>query len=656
MEGFDHELAWSNNLKKFLQSFRRLVTDDGEVNYFNHPELSAIYKKITDLERRIREELQRLLNNEYSELIQFNNYDVINDHYVIPIRSDRFNNKIGEIVSRSESGNTLYIQPYSIRDAVYARLEYLVELQNIIYKINLGFHHSIREFYPLLKNVLSYIAYCDQAIAKTKFSLELHLNEPVMTDEIAKFRLEEVFHPLITNPVKNTIEFKGQSLIISGPNTGGKTVTLKSIAISVLFANLGLHVPATDSTIPFFDGVYFLANDNQNLGEGLSSFSAEIKEFTELFRALNGNSLILIDEIFNSTSSDEASSLAVSIFDEILNTSDSIICVSTHHEMLKKILQNNGAFKSCHVGFDFKTNLPTYRLQFGIPGSSLAHNIFLNLFKPMDLAKSLHDKSIQMLDKNKVDYNKLLEDLNNKQTILDQLTQETEAIRTNLLNQKKSFEGELNLKRQALEANVREKADKLFKQIDSLYFEVKHGNISSKRNYDNKVHDLKQELPSNQIGVSPKQHYSDLPTPDSLEIGKKYFSTFLGQTVVLKSLNTKGTEALVAKGNFTVKCPTDSLKQAHKEEDKKVTVSFQRNSEDKIEYDCRGMRLEEFQALIENALPTLLSKQVPYISIIHGHGDGILKKWLRNYLAKSEDYVWSRGANGNDGETVIKLN
>lgn len=647
---FDFSTVQTRELRKFINEFRMIMSADGEINYLGHPELARIHNSTQELERGIREKLNRLLNNEFADVIQFNNYDIINDHFVVPVRSDRFNNSIGEIISRSETGNTLYVQPFSIKEEVYRRLQLLVEMQNILYRINLGFNQALQHHFNTLELSLQFLQYLDEYNAKASFAFNLNLSEPIFVDSNRDFSLEGLFHPLIPNCVRNTIAFDGKSLIISGPNTGGKTVTLKSVTICAMLAHLGLYTPTTSAQLPYFEAIFFLANDNQDLSEGLSSFSAEIKEFTDLLTNLKDSSLILIDEIFNSTASDEASTLAISLFEHILNQSSSTILVSTHHELLKKVLQKNQLFQSCHVGFDFEKNAPTYRLHFGVPGSSLAHNIFKKLFKPIELAKKLHEYSLTMLDTNKVKYNELLEELNQKQTFLDKQISEYSLKHKELDNRRKAFEGELHLKRQKLESELKDKTDKLINKVESILNEVKSGQFQSKKSVEKSLHDVRLQLPSRDNNPK-KDDYRNYTNPTDYIIGEKYFSTFIGNEVVLKAINNG--VATVAKGNFTLKCPLTSLKNPMHKQKEKVVVSFLNTPDVAIEHDCRGMRLEEFSTLIENLIPNLLSKNIPYLSIIHGHGDGILKKWLRKYAKQHPEIDWEQGANGNDGETKL---
>src|SRR5690606_15629289 len=188
------------------------------------------------------------------------------------------------------------------------------------------------------------------------------------------FKFTALFHPLLKNPVKNTADCgkNNHGIVVSGPNTGGKTVFLKSIALSYLLFYHGFFVPASEAEMYPYEGLFYFGNDLQDLKAGLSSFSGEVRNYIELIERILPSNLILIDEIFNSTSSDEASALSMAYFDELHKKSACHIIVSTHHQMFKTLIHQDRSYISCHVGFDTESMKPTYKIQWGTPGASMA--------------------------------------------------------------------------------------------------------------------------------------------------------------------------------------------------------------------------------------------------------------------------------------------
>jgi DNA mismatch repair protein MutS2 len=204
---------------------------------------------------------------------------------------------------------------------------------------------------------------------------------------------------------------------------------------------MGLFVPSNFAEINPVSGLFYFSNDHQDLKEGLSSFASESLYYLNLLTELAPNNLIIIDEIFNSTSSEEASSLALALFEEIKKRSNSKILVSTHHQMLKTLMHSRIDYLSAHVGFDFDRNLPTYKLLSGEPGSSLAFKIFDKLSHDYNILNHISEKASQYLDQKQLTYESLLQDLSAKKIELDKLLSQNREYNQELKNQKKSMEG-----------------------------------------------------------------------------------------------------------------------------------------------------------------------------------------------------------------------
>jgi DNA mismatch repair protein MutS2 len=647
--------------KSILKEFRQFVSTDGEIDFSKHPLLRSLFHEQLKLESVIRHKLNEALrSSELKHKIQFSSHDLINDRYVIPIKSDSFQNKIGHIIARSDSGNTLFVEPKSISGLNYQRIEILVQIQNIISTLEINLSAALGEFTNELKMITNHLFYIDEFNSRLIFAKDLKLSEPILTKE-RNLKLLNFFHPLIENPVKNDIEISHtkHGMIISGPNTGGKTATLKAIALTQMLLRYGLFIPCDYGEVYLYDKIFYFGNDQQNLNEGLSSFSAEVQNYSKLISNLGNTNLILIDEIFNSTSSEEASALAVSLFKSLATISENHIIVSSHHQTLKTFLHQDDNFISAHVGYDVELNKPTYKLYFGTPGSSQALNIFKSLNQNNALFIDIYNNSLQFLDNKIIHYEKLLESLSVKENELNKTLQSNKEISSQLKNQKKSMEGVIKLKIDERVKQTQNKLDKVIKKAENLVLEVKSGEITKSKNLYNKAHKIKSELseliPPREGPIHTKD-FSNLYIPEKVEVSKSYFCLKLNKTVIVKKIMKK--DVSVQTGNFTLKVPTSSLRIANKPKQQIHTQEIStvsRTRDTQLEYDCRGMRLDEFQSLVELAVSDLMLANAPFVNFIHGHGTGVLKKWIRSYAKNNKNIIVDSNDTGNDGETRIIL-
>lgn len=648
--------------KSFLANFRKFVSAEGEIDLSKHPLIRPLYEKQLALEAKIRSLItQTLHSGELKDKIAFQTIDIINDRYVIALRSDSYSSKYGQIVSRSDSGNTLYIEPSAISMLNFNRIEILIQIQEILSKLELDLTKTLAKIAPILFEISDLILHCDEFNTRVRFAGKYQLSFPVLAEH-KKISLKKFFHPLIANPVKNDLKLENDKLglVISGPNTGGKTATLKVIALTQLFLRYGLFIPAHHGEVYLYDKVFYFGNDQQNLNQGLSSFSAEVQNYSQLFDSFGKSNLILIDEIFNSTSSEEASALAIAFFKEIQKLTDVHIVVSSHHQTLKTILHQDSNYLSAHVGFDAENNRPTYRLHFGTPGSSHALKIFRSLTHNREYFENIYKNSLQFLDNKVIHYEKLLDSIAQKENALQKVLTENQDLNKQLKNQKQSMEGVIKLKIQERVQKAESKLLQIQKKAESLLENIKKGEISKTKQIHNKISELKSE--SHKLAPLKEdpqiKTYENLSLPNELYEGHEYFCLSLQKTVRLKRIEKNKRYSQVVAGKISMKVETNSLRLANKPKQiirEQISHSYTTSRNVKLEYDCRGMRLEEFQSLIEDVTSDLLLGEIPYISIIHGHGTGVLKNWLREYIKKSKDLTTMKDETGNDGSTRFCL-
>lgn len=646
--------------RKFLREFRYLVDSSGEVNFDKHPELSEITRRLRELEERIRRTVQDWINQPHNQrCLQFNSYDVHYDRFVVPIRSDSYRSDLGIIVSRSESGQTLFVEPYEIREACNRRLELIAKVDEIINQLAIKFSHALYDYSKLLQELHEQILRIDHYVAKADFAGAYHLERPHLREKPG-FKFSNLFHPLIKNAVKNSVDCNQDhhGIVISGPNTGGKTVFLKSLALSYLLFYHGFFVPAAEAEMYPYEGLFYFGNDLQDLKAGLSSFSGEVQNYIELIENVLPSNLILIDEIFNSTSSDEASALSLAYFDELHRKATCHLVVSTHHQMFKTLVHQDQNYLSCHVGFDTRNMKPTYKVQWGTPGSSMAIDIFSILARNHEAVNQVPAKALSHLSAKNVSYETLLQRVSQKQIELDQIISSNRQLEIELKNQKGAMEGILNLKLQEELSRAKKEIDRITREARQLVEDARKQEITKVKRVDEKAHQLKAQV-DKLGGVTPVENESIEDGNLDIEIvkpGDLVHSHVLKKDFLVQSIDLRKKEVTVSKGPIKITLPANTLSYSkNAKKAPQVKVSFQKNSNAQFEIDARGMRLSEFQNRIEMSLGDLLTGDVPFLNVIHGHGDGVLKNWLRTYLKRSKDFQGEIPENGNDGETKITL-
>ncbi len=671
-ENFQIEHSVKNLInKKFIRPFRTFVDKKGNTSFEKHPLLATLFNELQNLERDLRQSIALASRDEgFSSALQYSQHDIVNDRYVLAVRSDSYNADQGPIIGKSSSGMTLFVEPYSLREKSNKRIFTLAKIEQIIDSLAREYSEFLHTTVESINLAASFALDIDLIFTKMQYCYKHHLTKPILLDQFA-VKLTGLYHPLVIDPVRNSIDIEHDKdgFILSGPNTGGKTVTLKSLTIAHLFMHMGLYVPATRAELYPVKNIYYFSNDQQDLSEGLSSFASEAKNYLKLIEDLEEEGLVVVDEIFNSTSSEEASALAISFLEEVHSLATAKIVISTHHQLFKTFIHGNKNYISAHVGYDEKSNKPTYKVYVGEPGSSMAFTIFETLSEKYGIETSIPERAQKILDKKHISYEKLLQDLSSKKSDLDKLLRENKDLNTEIKNQKRSMEGILHLEKEKLVKQYEKRVTKVLKDAEYLYRETKRGNVESSRQLTRKSDDIRSGFTRLKGEVS-KQDEADLrhlkkATLKEVSIGDKVYSKLLNKEVKVIAVNERKNEVQINNKNMNIWSPIqnifirkDSILSRNKisvdKNTQQVQISIHREVSGKIEIDCRGMRLDEFQRLAENSINELICGDIPFLTIIHGHGSGVLKKWLRNELDKNKDLTWE-ALDGNDGCTKVIL-
>lgn len=651
----------THNLTSLVKDFRHLISKEGSLDYNRHPELLKLNIQLTELESRIRKILQDLIrSDDWKTLLQFDGFDIIDERYVLPVRTDSFKSALGFIISRSETGHTLFVEPHVMRDYSHKRLEIVSKIKDITFQLETSFFKRIsNSIEDIGQAILSLIEF-DYYLGKSRFCMSKGLNRPINRGRPG-FVFHDLFHPLIPRPIKNDVYLDSAqtALIISGPNTGGKTALIKAIALSYKFYFSGLFVPALHSELFHYDVIFFSANDLQDIEKGLSSFSGEVSYYLHLSERLKTNNLILVDEIFNSTSSDEASALTLAMIDNFNLRKNSHFVISTHHQLLKNLAGERPTIISGSMGFDVDKMNPSYRFYQGIPGQSMAIEIFEKLAHTNPYGTLISDEARHLLDKKQVNYEKLVTQVAIKNRELDELITANRNKEKDLLDREKSLEGIMKIKISDELNRIKDHVSKLQKEAFQILESVKAGELTKVRKIEDQFSLINKKIDSSdeQQNMNSDEIFADTLAIHQLRPGNIYFNVFLKKEVQLQSIDWRRRQAIVTKGSLTVNVPLNTFKKGTTTVNsfQQIRISVTRESERPYVLDCRGMRLEEFQHQVEKGLADLLAGDTGKLNIVHGHGDGVLKSWLRSKISKSKDFKWSVPENGNDGETEIEL-
>ena len=659
---------------RFLEdSITNSILGEEEIADSASSELASIRRHMRSTEARVRDILQRLISSNQSKYLQESIITIRSDRYVVPVKAEHKNAIPGLVHDVSSSGSTFFIEPMGVVKANNELRELAArekkEIERILAELSAqcaAHKEDIGEDYTLL-------ILLDTIFARGQLSLKMEASQPGLSERY--LRLRGARHPLLDKKkaVANDLELgdRFDTLVITGPNTGGKTVTLKTLGLITLMAQCGLHIPAkSDSTVRVFRRVLSDIGDEQSIAQSLSTFSSHMTTIVGILNEADDRSLILLDELGAGTDPVEGAALAASIIDSARNLG-ALVAATTHYAELKVYAMTTPGVENASCEFNVETLAPTYRLILGIPGKSNAFAISRRLGLP----EYIIEKAAARLDAENVRFEDVL-------TKLDQQRQEMEKERTEAKRLKLEMEQsaakakEYRDKLEAERAKVVEKAQAEARSIieearaasDLAISELKE--LQKRKDLDwQQVNDgraqarhLLNEAEKN-IGGPVQEPEAPPPTRDAKA----------GDTVELVSMGTKATVLSVNKDG-SLQLQAGILKISAKQSEVRVVEGETQSQKDvrKIiqraertlrsaaprEVDLRGMTTDEALVTLENFLDTAMLGKLETVTVIHGKGTGAVRNAVRTYLKRSR-YVKSfrpgRYGEGEDGVTVVEL-
>ena len=660
---------------RFLEdSITNSILSEEEIADSASSELASIRRHMRSTEARVRDILQRLISSNQSKYLQESIITIRSDRYVVPVKAEHKNAIPGLVHDVSSSGSTFFIEPMGVVKANNELRELAArekkEIERILAELSAqcaAHKEDIGEDYTLL-------ILLDTIFARGQLSLKMEASQPGLSERY--LRLRGARHPLLDKKkaVANDLELgdRFDTLVITGPNTGGKTVTLKTLGLITLMAQCGLHIPAkSDSTVRVFRRVLSDIGDEQSIAQSLSTFSSHMTNIVGILKEADGQTLILFDELGAGTDPVEGAALAAAVI-ESARELGALVAATTHYAELKVYAMTTPGVENASCEFNVDTLAPTYRLVMGIPGKSNAFAISRRLGLPEEII----DRAAARLDAENVRFEDVL-------TKLDQQRQEMEKDRAEARRLKLEMEqsaGKAREYRKRLEeerSKVVEKAQAEARAIiqeardasDLALSELKE--LKKRQDLDwQQVNDGRAEArrllneAERSIGGAAQEPEAP-PPPRPARAGDTVELVSMGTRASVLSVNKDGTLQLQA-GILKITAKQDEVRVVEGEtqsqkEARRIVQRAQhtlRAAAAPSEIDLRGMMTDEAIAVLDRFLDTAMMGKLESVTIIHGKGTGAVRKAVREHLKRSR-YIKSfrpgRYGEGEDGVTVAEL-
>lgn len=639
-------LLYSNS--SIIKKIDTCILDENTLNDNASSNLLSIRKKQRNLEQDIKSKLTNFLHSSsYSKYIQENVVTIRNDRYVIPIKEEYMSQVKGFIHDVSSSGSTIFIEPISVfelnNELANLKIEENLEIEKILQDLSKLFYPYIEE----LKLDIECIGKLDFIFAKAKYSKSINAVTPIINEE-KKIVLENAKHPLLDPkkavPCSLTLGKDFNTLVITGPNTGGKTVTLKTIGLLTCMACSGLNIPASqNSSIYVFDNVFADIGDDQSISDSLSTFSAHMKNIVDIVNNSTSNSLILVDELGSGTDPIEGASLAISVLDYFTNN-HSLTVATTHYQELKKYALTRNDFENASVEFDINTLSPTYHLLIGVPGKSNAFEIS----RKLGLSEEIIENAKANLTKKDVDFEELLKNIYDNKSKIEhekaQISEELEKIEalkkslerdnSKLLEQEKNLINDAKIKARNILLEAKEEANSIISDMNKISEDVSDISNSKLNNLRNKLNNSIKNISLE--ATKNNSNTSNSISKDEAVPNTNVFVTTLGKNGVIVSNISKSNEVQVQVGSMKMSINIKYLQKLQSPAVNKsantshVSVSKTRNA--KSEINIIGLNVDEATFVVDKFLDDCALAKLETVRIVHGKGTGKLRDGVHKFL------------------------
>ncbi|MHC9536469.1 endonuclease MutS2 [Dellaglioa sp. BT-FLS60] len=655
------------SLPEISRSLNQAIENDGHITDEASPVLHSIRQNILRSESAIRAKLQEFTRGKSAKYLSETLITIRNERYVIPVKAEYRGQFGGAVHDQSATGQTLFIEPQAI-----------VEMNNHLREQQLAQADEERRILAELSELLApftaeilenayILGHFDFVNAKAQYASSIKATEPAISAENDIF-LRQARHPLLDEKkvVANDIMLGKdyQAIVVTGPNTGGKTITLKTLGLIQMMGQSGLNIPTNGgSRIGIFEDIFADIGDEQSIEQSLSTFSAHMTNIVSILANINERSLVLFDELGAGTDPQEGAALAISILDAV-GAKGSYTVATTHYPELKAYGFNRAGTINASMEFDSETLQPTYRLLIGIPGRSNAFDIS----RKIGLDSAVVDQAQSLTDQDSQDLNEMISDLMSKRK---EAEDEALALKAQLEESTKLHDdlakeyGEFVTQRESMTNKAKEKAneivsdaetnaDKIIKEIRQMQMvqgqAIKEHELIDAKSQLSQMHQPTDALKKNKVLRRAKNKQEFHVNDDVL------VKTYGQQGVLVKKMSK--TEWEVQLGILKMKISEDDLQKVHVESDKKDRTVFKNAASTSVSasLDLRGQRYDDAMSQVDQYIDSVLLAGYASVTIVHGKGTGALRTGITDYLKSNrhiKSFEFAAPNAGGNGATIV---
>ncbi len=661
--------------KKVESLITSAIIAEDEIADSASPALSSIRRKIKSAEARVKSSLNDMLHSEhYKKMLQDFIVTVRDGRYVIPVKAEYRGEVRGIVHDVSSSGGTVFIEPSAVVNANNEINELTAKERNEIERILFELTSYVLEISEDMQSNYELIILLDGVFAKAKFSVDIRAMCPRINKE-GKMRIKNGRHPLIDRnkvvPSNVNLGYDFDSLIVTGPNTGGKTVVLKTIGLFCLMAQSGLHIPADDgSEMPVFDSVFADIGDEQSIEQSLSTFSAHMKNIVYITENVTAGSLVLFDELGAGTDPTEGAALATSVLEYVKSFGAKTVA-TTHYSELKLYALSADRVENASCEFDVETLSPTYRLLIGIPGKSNAFAIAQKL----GLSPYIIENSKKKMSRENIKFEDVLSSIEENRQTSEREKDEAERLRAEIEELRRKSEKEhqkIMAERDKIISRAEKSAERIIEraqeETDKLIGEIKAAQKArDEKELRRTMQEVKKELNIKRKNLS-KSEKSNPQRRSNVNVN----TLKLGDTVIISELNDKGIVSSINKKDETAVIQVGIMKITSKisglvrvEEQPQTPAYTPRNAGGglrraavKSEIDLRGRTLEDALLEVDKFIDDACLAGLPSVTVIHGKGTGTLRAGIHDLLRhdkRVKEFRLGKYGEGENGVTVVTL-
>lgn len=655
-----------------FKKLNQAIEYDGTVKDTASSKLMQLRHDIQSNETDIKNHMNDYISGKHTQYLSENIVTIRDGRYVLPVKQE-YKNKFGGVVhDQSASGQTLFVEPQAVLVLNNRQQNLMAQERQEINRILIELSKLAGMYQKEIKNNADALTQLDFLSAKSKLAKAMKATEPVLNqDHVIKLR--KARHPLISpkKVVPNNIELgtSFDTMLITGPNTGGKTITLKTLGLLQLMAQAGLFITAEEgSQLTVFNEIYADIGDEQSIEQSLSTFSSHMDQIIKIMKNVTEDDLVLIDELGAGTDPEEGASLAIAILDD-LRGAQAKIAITTHYPELKLYGYNRARTTNASMEFDLKKLAPTYRLRIGIPGQSnafaIAHQLGMN--------ETVVDKARSLMNDEDSDINKMIERLTEQTKAAEQLHETLKQNVDQSITLKHQLQNGLDWYNQQVQkqlekaqekademlAKKRQKADKIINDLEEQRRaggQVRTNKVIEAKGALNKLERENQNLAQNKVLQREKRRH-DVSVGDTVKV-----LSYGQQGVITKKLADHEFEVQI--GILKVKV-TDrdvekiSTQAAPKKAERAVRSSRGlRSTRASSELDLRGQRYEEALTNLDRYIDSSLLAGLNTVTIIHGIGTGAIRNGVQQYLKRNrhvKSYSYAPANQGGTGATIVQL-